>query len=248
VNIQIGTLLVIFAAFAAGSFIKGATGAGLPQVAIPVMATFLGVESAVVIMAIPGIVTNTWLLWTYRDQFDRTRDLPAILALGAVGAILGTILLDTLDENVLAFIVAGVVCLYAIVFFAHPKFRLSRELTRYSAPPVGLASGVLQGATGMSGPLIATYLHSYRMQKEAYVLSITTVFQVFALVQAITLLSVGLYSTERLVVSVLSLIPTMLVLPLGARFARRLSRRTFDYIVLGLLVASAIKLVYDALS
>jgi uncharacterized membrane protein YfcA len=247
VNVQVGTVLVIFAAFAAGSFIKGATGAGLPQVAIPVMAAFLGVEAAVVIMAIPGIVTNTWLLWNYREHFGETRDLPAILATGTVGAIVGTVLLDALDGDMLAFIVAGVVCLYAIVFFAHPEFRLGRDVTRYSAPPVGLASGVLQGATGMSGPLIATYLHSYRLQKEAYVVSITTVFQVFALVQAITLLSVGLYSTERLAVSVLSLIPTMLVLPLGARFAGRLSRRTFDLIVLALLVATAIKLVYDAL-
>jgi uncharacterized membrane protein YfcA len=248
VNLELDTVLLIFAAFAAGSFIKGATGAGLPQVAIPVMATFLGVEAAVVIMAIPGIVTNTWLLWTYRDHFGGTRDLPAILATGTVGAILGTVLLDTLAEDLLAFVVAGVVCLYAVVFFTHPEFGLSARVTRYSAPPVGLASGVLQGATGMSGPLIATYLHSYRLPKEAYVVSITTVFQVFAIVQSITLLSVGLYSAERLVVSLLALIPTMLVLPFGARFAGRLSRRTFDLTVLGLLIAAAVKLVYDALT
>ena len=37
-------LVVIVAALAIGAFVKGATGGGLPQIAIPVMAAFLGVE------------------------------------------------------------------------------------------------------------------------------------------------------------------------------------------------------------
>jgi uncharacterized membrane protein YfcA len=233
---------------AVGAFIKGATGAGLPQIAIPVMATFLGVEAAVVIMAIPGVITNTWLLWNYRNRFRDTRDLPALLGTGIVGSIVGTMLLQTLDEDVLSFFVAGMIALYATLFFAHPDFRLSPNVTRYTSTPVGLASGLLQGATGISGPVIGTYFHSYRLPKEVFVLSISTVFQVFALVQTATLVGVGLYSAERVALSVLSLIPIMVMLRLGALFTDRLSRRTFDLIVLALLVASAVKLVYDALS
>jgi uncharacterized membrane protein YfcA len=40
----------------------------------------------------------------------------------------------------------------------------------------------------------------------------------------------------------------MAILPLGARLTGRLSRRTFDYLVLALLVATALKLVYDGFS
>jgi uncharacterized protein len=247
VSIEADTLIVISLAMAVGSFIKGATGAGLPQVAIPVMASFLGVEAAVVIMAIPGIVTNTWLMWTYRMYYSDTRDLPLLLTTGIVGAILGTVLLDTLDEDMLSFVLAGMVALYALVFFAHPDLTLSRGVTRYASPPVGLAAGLLQGATGMSGTLIATYLHGYRLHKEVFVVSITTMFQVFAVVQAVTLVAVGLYTAERLVLSVLSLIPILAALWLGSLFTARLSRRTFDLIVLGLLIAAAVKLLYDAL-
>lgn len=242
------TLLIIAAAMGAGSFIKGATGQGLPQVAIPVMATFLGVGAAVVIMAIPGIVTNTWLLWSYREHYKNTRDLPTVLLTGAAGAVTGTVLLDTLDEKALALALAGMIALYAIVFFTHPDLRLAPGVTRFASAPVGLAAGVLQGATGMSGPLISTYFHGYRLPKQVYVLSITTIFQVYALVQAVTLATLGLYTSTLFVLSVLSLVPIMALLPIGARFTNRLSRRTFDYIVLTLLVASAAKLVYDALS
>jgi uncharacterized membrane protein YfcA len=247
VSLQLDTVLYITAAMAVGAFIKGATGAGLPQIAIPVMATFLGVQAAVVIMAIPGIMTNMWLLWTYRAHFRETRDLPALLATGTIGAVAGTTLLQRLDDEALSFVVAGMIGLYVILFFAHPDFRLSARVTRYASAPVGLASGLLQGATGISGPVIGTYLHAYRLPKGAFVASITTVFQVYSLVQAVTLVSIGLYSTRRAVLSVLSLIPIMAMLPLGARFAKRVSPRTFDLVVIALLVGSATKLVFDAL-
>jgi uncharacterized membrane protein YfcA len=246
--VSLGTVLVIVLAMSVGSFVKGATGLGLPQIAIPVMATFLGVEPAVVIMAIPGVVANTWLLWNYRGHFGATRDLPALLVMGTIGAILGTLLLDTLNENILALVLAGMIGAYVLIFFTHPHLRIPPRITRFTAPPVGLAAGVLQGATGISGPLLSTYLHGYRLPREAFIVSITTMFQVYSVVQTITLASIGLYTSRLLLLSVLSLIPIMTLLPLGARMTDRLSRRTFDLVVLTLLSAAAVKLAFDGLT
>ena len=86
-------LAIILAAISVGSFVKGVTGSGLPQTAIPVMAIFLGVERAVVVMAGPGIGSNAWLMWTHRGNLSRTRDLPLLIGTGLVGAIGGTWLL-----------------------------------------------------------------------------------------------------------------------------------------------------------
>ena len=57
-------LVVIVVAIGVGAFVKGVTGTGLPQIAIPVMAAVIGVERAVIIMAIPGILSNGW--WSAR--------------------------------------------------------------------------------------------------------------------------------------------------------------------------------------
>jgi uncharacterized protein len=240
-------IAIIVAAMGVGAFIKGATGQGLPPIAIPVMATFVGVETAVVVMTIPGIVTNTWLLWNYREHFSSTRDLPVLLLTGVGGVAAGTVLLDNLNENALSLILAAMIGIYAIVFLSHPGLRLPPALTRVTSAPVGLAAGVLQGATGISGPLLSTYLHGYRLEKQVYVLAITTLFQVFAIAQAVTLAAVGLYTRNTLALSALALIPIMALLPIGARFTGRLTRRRFDLVVLGLLLASAGKLVYDGL-
>lgn len=241
-------LVIIVAAIALGAFVKGATGTGLPMIAIPVMAMFLGVERAVVIMAIPAIASNVWMLWTHRRRLRDTRDLPTLLGFGIVGAVLGTWLLDVLDPRLLSLALAGVIVGYIVVFLTAPGFRLRPGLTRYLSAPVGGAAGALQGATGIAGPLLSTYLHAYRLDRAAYVVSVTTLYLVFAVAQVATLAGLGLYSPERLRDSLLALLPMALILPLGNRAAGRLSHRTFEYTVLAVLLAAAATMTYEALA
>lgn len=241
-------IVVIVVAIALGAFVKGVTGVGLPQIAIPVMATFFGVERAVVIMAIPGIISNALLLIANRDAVRLTRDLPALLATGVLGAVVGTVALKTLDGDILSLVLAAMIGVYVVVVTLHPGFVLRPALTQVISPPVGLVAGALQGATGISGPLLSTYLHGFGLAPHVYVFSLSVLFIVFSAVQTATLFSIGLYTSSRLVESMLALIPIAIFLPLGSRVARRLSAEVFKRIVLVLLLATAAKLVYDALS
>jgi uncharacterized membrane protein YfcA len=238
-------LVVIVAAIAVGAFIKGATGGGLPQIAIPVMAVFLGVEHAVVVMAIPGVVANGWLVWSHRAEARHTRDLPAMLAAGVVGAVVGTMLLESLDGRILSGVLAAVIVGYIVIALVHPGFTIPARVTRFASPPVGLAAGGLQGATGISGPLLTTYLHGFGLPPRAYVFALSTLFFVFSTVQAITLAGVGLYTPTRVLESLLALVPILVALPLGSRAARRLSRETFQRVILVLLAASVVSLLHD---
>jgi uncharacterized protein len=238
-------LVVIVAAIAVGAFIKGATGGGLPQLAIPVMAVFLGVEHAVVVMALPGVVANGLLVWSHRAEAPRTRHLPAMVAAGIVGAVVGTMLLKTLDGRVLSGVLALVIAVYIVLSLARPGFTLPAAVTRVGSAPVGLVAGGLQGATGISGPLLTTWLHGFGLPPRAYVFALSSLFFVFSSVQALTLAGIGLYTPSRLLESLLALLPILLALPLGVRAARRLSPRTFQRVVLVLLAASVVSLVHD---
>jgi uncharacterized protein len=240
-------LLIIVVAIAAGSFVKGVTGSGLPQIAIPVIAVFLGVERAVVLMVVPGIVSNTWLLWTYRRHLSRTRDLPVLLATGTVGAILGTWLLQELDGRILSGVLAAIIVTYVVLRLTRPTFALQPATTRVLSPPVGFAAGTLQGATGISGPLLTTYLHGYRYEAPVFVVSLVLLFQVFAVVQGVALVGVGLLTWPRALEGVVALVPMALALPLGTRVARRLPTERFDRWILVILVASALALLRGAI-
>lgn len=244
---SLSDLAVILAAISVGAFVKGVTGSGLPQIAIPVMAIFLGVERAVVVMAIPGIVTNAWLMWDHRESVSRTRDLPALLTTGILGAIIGTVGLAYLRPAILSLVLAAMGTLYVGLFLSKYEVRLSPATTRYLSPPIGLIAGVLQGSAGVSGPVLTTYLHAYRMDRSAFVLSLTTLFNVLAVAQVVTLARLGLYSSSRLVESVLTLIPMMLFLRLGTAVSARMSQRRFDLALIALIAASVVLLVRGAL-
>lgn len=240
-------LAIILAAISVGSFVKGVTGSGLPQTAIPVMAIFLGVERAVVVMAVPGIVSNAWLMWTHRENLPRTRDLPLLIGTGLVGAIGGTWLLKTLDPRILSGVLAALIAGYVLLRLTRPTFELRPAVTRVLSGPVGFAAGALQGATGISGPLLNTYLHSYRMEPAVYVVALVTLYEMFALAQASALVGLGLLTGPRFAESLLVLVPMALLLPLGARLSTRLSPRTFDLWIMVLLIASAGKLAHAAI-
>ena len=102
--------------------------------------------------------------------------------------MLGTILLESLDPDILSLSLAGMIGLYILVYFLHPSLRLTPATTRLTSPP-------------------------------------------------------GLF-----VLSLLSLVPIMAFLPLGSRLTDRLSRRTFEYVILVVLLGSGLKLVYDGLT
>lgn len=246
-NVDPQALTVIFVAIVLGALIKGVTGSGLPQIAIPVMAIFLGVERSVVVMAIPGIVSNAWLIWRFRGYFGKTRDLPILLSTGIVGAVGGTWLLKALDPRILSGVLALIIVVYILVRQFKPELELSPTATRRLSPPVGLAAGTLQGATGISGPLVTTWLHSYRLEPPVYIVSLVTLFQVFGAVQAVTLFSVGLFTPSRVFEGMLAVVPMAIALPIGARLATRMSPKTFDVWVMLLLLGSATKLAHSAI-
>jgi uncharacterized membrane protein YfcA len=137
---------------------------------------------------------------------------------------------------------------YVVLSLTHPGFHLPPRVTRIASPPVGVAAGGLQGATGISGPLLSTYLHGFGLRPRAYVFAVATLFFGFALVQTIALFGVGLYTDSRLVESLLALVPIAVALPLGSWAARRISVRTFNRAILALLLASAAALVHEAVT
>lgn len=238
---------IVIVAVVIGSVVKGATGTGLPTVAIPVMASFVGVTDAVVIMAIPTVVTNSWLMWIHRSQMGATRDLPSMILAGFIGVVAGAWLLTTVSSRALSLSLAALIAIYVTLSLIRPDIAFPPAVTRYVSPPVGFLGGVLQGSTGIAGPAIATYVHGFRLAPGAYVFTLAAQFQLFALVSVFTYERFGLYTAERLVWSALILIPMFIAMPIGVRLGRRLERRVFDRFVLAVLAAMGLKLASDAL-
>ena len=96
---SIETLAIVFTAISIGAFSKGLVGLGLPMISIPILAGFIGVEHAVVVMTIPVAISNVVIVWSYRRLAEMVPGLWLALGCAAAGAVLGAYGLMALDER-----------------------------------------------------------------------------------------------------------------------------------------------------
>jgi uncharacterized membrane protein YfcA len=241
-RLPLEALVVMAVALGCGGLVKGATGMGLPVIALPILAAFLGVPHAVAIMCLPILVTNAWQVWRFREDLWTADFLPVMLAAGTVGIGLGTWLIVSLPERSLTLALAVLVLAYVGWSLAKPHFTISRSLGRRLAPAVGLGAGILQGATGISSPLGVTFIHSLRLHRTAHVFAVSAMFLMFTIVQMPALAIAGVLTWPLVLQGAFAVAPALLAMPLGTRLAARLSQKAFDRLILALLAVVAVQL------
>lgn len=234
-------LLIVVGAVVIGAFVKAVTGMGLPLIAIPIAAIFVDLDDAVVVMALPNMLANAVLAWQERAAASSTRDLPVLTATGIVGAVIGTLVFINVAEEPLIVALLAAIVVYVITFFAAPDFRVGPDRSRRWSPIVGTVAGLFQGAIGISGPIVGSWVHSYRLPRSAHVLSVTVLFFVTGSTQFVVLIGGGELD-GRIVATVAACLPVLLTIRYGTRLRNRLSRRRFDLAIVALLTGSAVAL------
>jgi uncharacterized membrane protein YfcA len=239
-------LAVILAAIVVGSFAKGLTGIGLPLIAIPTVGAFIGMEKAIVTMTIPVFISNVWIVWGYRRLFTNIPGLKLALAVAAVGTVIGTAILVIITERMLITLMACWVGLYLINVWLNPGWRLQGKAAKYGSPVFALLGGISQGATGIAGPPVAIWMHSFRFTGEAFVFGVSIMFLVIAGTHLISVSGAGLMDTTRLVNGAIAAIPTIIFVELGMRTTKKISPKLFNRIILAFVVTMECRLIYKA--
>jgi len=240
-------IIVVVAAILLGSLVKSVTGMGLPIIAVPIMALFVSVEDAVVIISAANVAMNGALSWREREHRNETRDLPTLALVGVAGAVLGAFLLAALPERVVMAALAAMVLAYVVRFVTAPNVRVSPPTSARWSPVVGFGAGVSQGSTGISGPIVATWIHAYRLPPGAYIFSVTLLFCITGFAQ-LSVFAIDGRLFDRIGAVALTFIPVFAMMPFGTALRRRLSGQGFDRAVLAVLTASAVALLIRAFS
>jgi len=243
---MIHELLIIFAFLLLGGVLKGAMGLGTPVVAVPALAAFFNVPFAIAVLTVPLLVTNVWQVVEFRSHLTALRFLPSLVGSAVIGILIGTWLLTALPVNILSLALGLTTVLYIVVRLARPELVIEPAAARRWAPLVGLVSGGLQGATGVSAPVSVTFLNGMRLSRPQFVATVSVFFLSFSLTQIPALAVAGVLTWQRLAYSVIALVPVAAGMPLGSWAAKRLSPQAFDRLILIMLAAIALKLFWDA--
>ncbi|MBT3883923.1 MAG: sulfite exporter TauE/SafE family protein [Rhodospirillaceae bacterium] len=234
----------MFLSVAAGAFVKGVAGVGLPIISVPVMAAVLGVEHAVAVMIIPSMVANTSMLWVLRREASANRELMVFIALGVVGTVLGAWILSAADQNLMFLVLAIWVVAYLVVRTLRSDFQISDRRGSILAPIVGFVAGIFQSATGLSFPVFGPYLQARQFGRDRFAFNSSALLAVFAAVQFASFTSFDLLTPSLMAEGALAVIPMAIALPIGIRAARHFNKKNFDRLVVGMLLVTATILVF----
>lgn len=242
------SLVLVFLAFAAGGIVKGATGAGAPLFAVPVMAALRDVPFAVAVFVLPNIVPNLWQFWLYRAEVSDRRFTWTFAIGGGIGAGLGTIALAGLDAHLLELGTGLTLVAYVVFRLTRPAWRLARPAAGRLAGPMGVLAGGFQGATGLSAPVSLTFLNAVGMARKEFAATASLFFIALGVVQLPAQTAYGIMTPDRFGYGLLALIPMLSFMPVGAWIGERLPPRVFDRLILVLLAVLAARLVHAGLA
>lgn len=230
----------------AGS-VKGALGVGLPLVGMPVLLLVLPAPTAVVVMAVPILLTNLWQMISGGHILENLRRFwPIILFLG-IGMVGGSRLLVAVDEGVLIAALGGVLLAFASISLTRFKPTIPPRWHMRAQPVFGLVGGIVGGFSTVFGPPVSMYLVAIGLPKDRFVSAVGTTFFAGSLWLNLALASLPVYGPSEAIMAALACIPVGLGMALGQRLRRAIPQETFSRAVLIMLIATSLVLIWRGL-
>lgn len=230
-----------------GSLVKGITGIGLPLTAVPIMSLVIGVEDAVVSIALPNLGSNVALCWTNRTARSEVEGLSTFVLVGGATAVGGAWLLTSVSERWLLLGLATVVSTFLAWRFASADPRWSPGVKRRARVPVAALAGLGQGSIGISGPVVAPWYQGHGYRREAFMYANSFVFFTTGVAQILGLTVNGAWTSDRWSGVIAASVAVALVQPLGVRVGKRLDQGGFERAVTLVLGVAVVSLVVRAL-
>lgn len=239
--------VIVLVVIAFASAVKGALGFGLPLITVPIAANLIGARTAIVLVAVPVVLSNLLLVTRGGGKPADLRRFGGLLLSILIGTVAGAQLLGRLDARVISLIVGIGALLFAAIGLAGWTPAISMRTESYTGPAIGLLSGLMAGTTGISAPLVAAYLQSLRLEKREFVFWMTMAFLFVGLTQVVSYYQLGLYVPPLPFYALISCLPVPVGTRLGFWIQDRLRAQTFRSLVLLLVFLSGLNLIVRAL-
>ncbi|WP_137934560.1 sulfite exporter TauE/SafE family protein [Mesorhizobium comanense] len=236
------------AVFLAAGFVKGVVGMGLPTVAMGLLAVTMPPAQAAALLLIPSMVTNLWQLFTGPAFGGLCRRLWTMMAGVMIGTDAGA---GLLTGAYTAFASAGLgaaLVVYAVLGLLKLSFTTPARHEAWVSPLIGLATGLVTGATGVFVIPAVPYLQSLRLGREDLIQALGLSFTVSTVALAIGLARTGALGspTAQLAGSIAALLPALAGMFIGQALRQKLSVETFRKVFLVGLLALGAYLMLDA--
>jgi uncharacterized membrane protein YfcA len=247
-DLTVATILVAFAGVFLISFLRGAFGGGFAIIGIPLLSLVMDPVTAGGLLAPLFVATDLVALRYWKPSTWSRPDLRLLLPGLVVGVGLGTLLFTMLDHRAIAIVMAAVTLAFVGLWFARGATVTVKPRSTPKAIAAGFASGMTTMVAHSGGPPLAMYLLPLGLSKLVYAGTTSLFFTVGNALKAVPwlLLSRPTGPVWTLMALCLPAIPAGVWL--GWRLHGRLDQRQTYRACYGLLVVTALKLLWDGVA
>lgn len=233
---SLSLVLVASSLFCAG-WVKGIFGMGLPAVSLGLLSLTMPPVEAAMLIVVPTLTTNAWQFLTGPARLALCSRLTTLLIGVVVGTALGVGFLTGSHTALVSLALGSVLILYAIVGLRAARFHVTPRAEPWVSPLIGLMTGTVNGATGVSVMPLVPYLNSIGLQRDALIQAMGLVFMVAMLSLASCLAWTGHFEVASAGASALAMIPVFAGMSLGQALRVRMHADAFrKWFFVGLIV------------
>jgi uncharacterized membrane protein YfcA len=236
---------VSMAAVMAIGFMKGAFGGGFAIIGIPLLALVMDPIKAGSLLAPLFVAMDLFALRFWRPNTWSRPDLALLLPGLVVGVGAGYFLLEYLDRHLVEILMAVTTLLFAFLWWRGRGVVGTRPRSKGKALVAGTASGVTTMVAHSGGPPLAMYLLPLGLSKEVYAGTTSLFFTIGNLLKAGPWLAVGGLSGSFWALMVMCLPAGLVGVWAGWKLHGRLNQEQLYRLCYGLLVVTALKLLWD---
>jgi uncharacterized membrane protein YfcA len=213
--------------FGLAGWVKGVVGMGLPTVAMGALGLVMPPAQAAALLVVPSLVTNVWQLLAGPAFGALLRRLGLMMLGVCVGTVFGIGFLTSGSSRWPSIALGSVLTLYALAGLFLRRFSVPGRLQPMLSPLVGLATGLLTGATGVFAIPAVPWLSALGLGKDELIQALGLSFTVSTLALAAGLLATGSYTLGIATESGLAVLPALAGMYFGQTVRDRLDAEVF---------------------
>jgi uncharacterized membrane protein YfcA len=247
-ELTITTILVAFAGVFLICFMKGAFGGGFSIVGIPLLSIVMDPVTAGGLLAPLLVAMDLFALRYWKPSTWSKPDLARLLPGLLFGIGFGYLMFRVLDHRIIAIAMAAITLGFVGLWFVGGAKETIRPRSSPRAVAAGLASGITTMVAHSGGPPLAMYLLTLGLSKEVYAGTTSMFFTIGNATKAAPWLLLAAPAGSVWILMAICLLAIPAGVWLGWRFHGRLDQRQLYRVCYGLLVVTALKLLWDGVS
>ena len=219
--------VAVAAIFFIAGFVKGVTGMGLPTVAMGALGALLSPLTAATLLLAPSLVTNVWQLLAGPRFAALLLRLWSMMVAIVIGTLAGSTLLAGGNTSRTTMALGLALAVYAAYTLLARQHRVPSPWQHWASPLVGLATGLITGATGVFVIPAVPYLQALGLERDELVQALGLSFTISTVALGSALFWHGTLPIGSLTTSALAVIPALIGMAAGQAIRTRISQAVF---------------------